>query len=170
MIFDRSAITVGRSILDFGLCDTKGVYQTTTKLRTRGWLIVSFLDPSDPNSIKTAGTLALWSDLPADKVTVLSVSLTDPKAEGAAVNFPGTTLWDFDGYVANIWGVNAVPTTFVVNSTGRVLARVNGHLEADLIAARALLGVEIKKAEDAAKAAAEAAAAATSPAPTPARA
>jgi hypothetical protein len=155
MIFDRSAITVGRTILDFGLCDTKGVYQTTTKLRTRGWLVVAFIDPVDSNSAKAAEALSGWSDLPQDKVTILTVSLADPKSpKVSGLSLPGIVVWDFDAYVAGIWGVNAVPTIFVANGAGKVLAKMHGFSAEELSGAKALLSVDIKNTEDAAQAAA----------------
>jgi peroxiredoxin len=162
MAFDRNAINTGRPMQDFGLCDLKGVYQHSTRLRSKGFLVVAFLRPSDPSSISVAKTLQEWTTV-SDKVTVVAVAVGERSEaetlfEQTGVTFP--VLWDFEAYTASTWAVSAAPAIFIVSGQGLVLGRVLGHDKAELDAARSLLVDEVAKAEAAAKAAAEAKAAA----------
>jgi len=175
MVFDRSAINVGRTIQDFGLGDLSGVYRNTAKLRAKGWLVIIFFDASDSKSSGTTGILKNWAaSLPSDKVSILGVGVgersdVEQYAKTYEVTFP--LVWDYDDYVSATWSVSALPTVYVTNAGGKVLSRIIGSNSAELGEAQALLESEIEKAVEAARIAAEKAAAdkaaaeAASPAP-----
>jgi len=162
MAFDRTAINKGKCMQDFGLCDLKGVYQHTTRLRSKGFLVVAFLNASDSGSDAVAKTLAEWTSV-SDKITVVAVAVgerEDAESLIARTEVKYTVLWDFEAYTASLWSVNAAPAVFIMNGQGLVLGRVLGSDAAELESARALLSEEVAKADAAAKAAAEAKAAA----------
>ena len=164
MVFDRNAVNVGRTILDFGLGDLKGAYQNTGRLRSKGWLVAVFVEVGDYSSIQAIDTLQSWiSELPADKVSVIAIAGGEREdlekfAEARNITFP--VLWDYNDYVATIWSIADIPTLFVTDAAGKVLVRLAGADAAKYAEAKAMLEGEIKKAEEAAKAAAEAKAAA----------
>lgn len=164
-MFDRSAITEGRLIQEFGLCDLKGVYQNTSKLRAKGWLVVLFFDAGDSFSTSVVKALQGWSgELPADKVAILGVGRGDSetlKTFAAEQNVTFPIVWDFDDYVGGLYGINAVPTLFVTDARGKVLARIVGDNAGARETAKAVI-------VDALRAAAEAAAKAAEAAPPPA--
>ncbi|HEY3330972.1 MAG TPA: redoxin domain-containing protein [Capsulimonadaceae bacterium] len=173
-MFDRSAITEGRTIQEFGLCDVKGVYQNTAKLRAKGWLAVLFFDPSDAYSASVAAQLQEWATtLPGDKLSVVGVGRGERAdlvkfAADKALTY--TVLWDLEDYTLGLWGVTALPTLFVTNAQGSVLAKIAGDDKPAIAAAKAVLEVGIQKAAEAAaaaKAAEEAAKAAAAAAPPP---
>ena len=162
MAFDRNAIAIGRRIQDFGLCDLKGAYQHSTRLRGKGFLVVAFVNPLESNSVAVVKRLQDWLAL-SDKVgvVVLTVGERDDAAkmiESTGVTYP--VLWDFEAYTAMTWAVTAAPTIFIVNGQGLVLGRVLGNDKDELEAAKTMLLEEVRKLEEAAKAAADAAAAA----------
>lgn len=167
-MFDRSAITEGRNIQDFGLCDLSGVYQTTTKLRGKGWLIVSFFTPDDRNSIAVLDKLTEWAaSLPGDKVSILGVLDGDHAAVQGFKNRPAPPfpiVCDFESYWTVNWGLESLPTTFITDAGGRVLDRIVGSDMPALEEAKSQLESLIARAAEAAKAAAAAAAAAPTPA------
>ena len=169
MIFDRSAITRGRRIQDFGLCDTDGVYQTSTKLRAKGWLVVTFFSPDEAPSARTVDKIQEWAgSLPTDKVSIVGVyrgekSAIGPFAQEHGVTFP--LLWDLEDYNIGLWGLTSLPTTFVVDAAGAVAARIVGDNTAELNAAGTALDEAIKRAAEAAQAAEAATAAAAAPPP-----
>jgi hypothetical protein len=167
MVFDRNAISTGRRIQDFGLCDLAGVYQNTAKMRAKGFLVVAFLKPLDGYSIDVAKELQEWSTM-SDKLAVAAVTLgervdAEELSEVAGVTYP--ILWDYDTYLAPLWSVTAAPTIFITDAQGMVIARVVGANKAELAEARAVLSEAVRKVEEAARAAAEAAAAAAQAAP-----
>ncbi|MDR3707718.1 MAG: TlpA disulfide reductase family protein [Capsulimonadaceae bacterium] len=176
-MFDRSAITPGRTIQEFGLCDLKGVYQNTTRLRSKGWLVVFFFKVDDEYSASVAATLGGWAaELPADRVSLLGVASGDRTAltnAAASLDIKFPVVWDPEDYVAGTWGINALPAVFVSDARGKVLARIAGDDQPALEAAKSSLSESVRKAiEAAAKAAEEAAkaaapAAVTPPAPAP---
>ena len=170
-MFDRSAITEGRSIQDFGLCDLNGVYQLTAKLRAKGWMVVTFFTPDDAFSTSVLNTLQEWtSSLPADKVSILGVLEGNRDAleafkKSVTATFP--IVWDIADYWSANWGLSELPTTFVTDSGGRVLDRIVGADTDALSDARTQLSALIEKAA-AARAAADAAAASSAPSAQPA--
>jgi peroxiredoxin len=176
MVFDRSSITVGRTIQDFGLGDIAGVYRNTAKLRAKGWLVVAFFDASNDAAAGATKTLIGWSEsLPSDKVTILGVGIgerddVEKFAKTNNITFP--VVWDYEDYVSVTWSVNALPTIYITNVGGTVLARVTGNDIADLENARLTIEAEIAKAAEAARIAAEKAAAdaATAASSAPAKA
>jgi len=171
MVFDRSSINVGRTIQDFGLGDLSGVYRNTAKLRAKGWLIIVFFDASFSGYSNVIDALKMWnSSLPADKVTILGVGIGKREdlvqfAAANSVNFP--LVWDYDDYVAATWSVSALPTIYLMDAGGRVLARLTGANDADLAEAKAVIETGIAKAAE--KAAAEKAAADAAATPAVAR-
>jgi peroxiredoxin len=164
MVFDRNAITLGRTILDFGLGDLQGAYQNTARLRGKGWLLALFFSPSDPNSAQATNILQAWtSELPGDKVSLLGISIGErPQVEefAKAHNLTFPIVWDYEEYVATIWSITAIPTLFLTDIGGHVLAKIEGANAAKYDEAKSQLLEGIKKAEEAARAAAEAKAAA----------
>ncbi len=167
MVFDRSAINVGRRIQDFGLCDLTGIYQNSTKLRTKGYLVVGFLSSTDSSSAAVAKELESWKAI-SDKLSICALALGEREeaqnfAALTSVTFP--VLWDADNYTSQNWGVNEVPALFITDSQGIVMDKVIGNDIAPLKAAKDLLTEVIRKADEAAKAAADAAAAQAAAAP-----
>ncbi len=163
MVFDRSALSVGRRIQDIGLSDLKGVYQNTEKLRTKGWLVLAFLDSHTAGSAAMLEQLVQWTgDVGSDKVSFLGVVEGDRRdAESFAKQGNGTfpVVWDIDEYALAIYGLTGTPTTFITDSKGLILCKVVGSDREESAGAFAVLKAQIEKAEAAAKAAAEAAAA-----------
>lgn len=164
MVFDRNAVNVGRTILDFGLGDLKGTYQNTARLRSKGWLVALFFAVGDSSSIQAIDTLQSWtSELPQDKVSTIGIAggeREDIEKFVAARNSTFSVMWDYNDYVATIWSITDIPTLFVTDAAGKVLVRMAGADAARYADVKTLLQAEIKKAEEAAKAAAEAKAAA----------
>jgi peroxiredoxin len=163
MVFDRSSINVGRTIQDFGLGDLSGNYRNTAKLRVKGWLIIVFFDAANSSSAATTDILKAWTtSLPSDKVAMLGVGIGQRSDVEAFEkdHDPGFPLvWDYDEYVSATWSVSALPTVYVTNAGGKVLARVVGESAIDLESARSIVAAEIAKADEAARIAAEKAAA-----------
>jgi peroxiredoxin len=173
MVFDRSSINVGRTIQDFGLGDLTGVYRNTAKLRAKGWLVIYFFDATQADSAAVAETLKGWTtSLAADKVTILGVGLgtresVEEFAKAHGLEFP--VVWDYDEYVAATWSIVELPTFYVTNAGGKVLARITGADEAELTAAHILIADAIARAVEAARIAADKAAADAAAAPVPAK-
>jgi hypothetical protein len=162
MVFDRTAMSTGRSMQDFGLCDIKGIFQHTSRMRGKGFLVVAFLDAEANNSYDVSTTLNDWISQSPKIAAAAVVSGDRDKIEAFGVKseakFP--VLWDPDAYIAPIWAVNVVPTLFIMNDKGMVLGRVRGTNPGELSAAKELLLDEVRKSDEAAaaKAAADAAA------------
>jgi peroxiredoxin len=162
MVFDRNSINVGRTIQDFGLGDLTGVYRNTAKLRAKGWLIVAFFDASAKNTSTVIDTLKAWSTLLSpDKVTILGVGIGERSdveefAKSNELQFP--VVWDYNDYVAATWSVSALPSIYVTNTGGKVLARSVGGKAEELEAIHDLVAGEVVKAAEAARIAAEKAA------------
>lgn len=164
MVFDRNAVNVGRTILDFGLGDLKGTYQNTARLRSKGWLVALFFEVGDHGSIQAIDILQSWiAELPTDKVSIIGIAggeREDLEKFVAARNIAFPVMWDYNDYVATIWSIADIPTLFVTDAQGKVLVRTAGADASKYADVKALLQNEIEKAEQAAKAAAEAKAAA----------
>ena len=68
----------GRTVQDFGLCDTKGTYLYTAKLRTKGLLVVVFFSPDSLPSQRTLAAIQAWStDVPMAKWNAVAVAESD---------------------------------------------------------------------------------------------
>jgi hypothetical protein len=162
MVFDRTAISSGRTIQDFGLCDLKGVYQHTSRMRSKGFLAIAFIDSASPASIDIITALADWTSI-GPKVAGVVVAMGERADAESLASTTQTTLpilWDAENYLAPIWAITAVPTIFVVNDKGIVLGRVRGTDSAELLSAKEMIAEEVRKSDEAAAAAAAAKAAA----------
>ncbi len=153
-----------RSIQDFGLSDTKGVYQYTAKLRTKGLLVVVFFSLDSPPSVAALKTVQEWTnETPTQKWTAIGVAEGDRTALAEFADAQGLTnvsvVLDFELYQTRMWGVSHLPSIYLVSGkTGRVLQKIVGEDHAALDGMKKMLAAEVAKivaAEEAAKAAAE---------------
>jgi len=184
--YGGSATGAGRIVQDFGLCDLKGQYIYTAKVRAKGLLVVTFFAPGNAASSRVLQALdQLASEFEPTKWAYLVVSdgdrdsLTD-YSEGLSLA-KATVLIDHELYQTRTWGVSHVPSTFLIAGNGRTLARIVGDAPdqvalitdtlkaevAKILAAEAAAKAAAAKAEEEKKAA-EAAAAAAAPAAKPA--
>ncbi len=155
-----------RPIMDFGLSDTKGIYQYTAKLRAKGLLVVVFFSMDSPPSVKALETVQSWTaETPTQKWTALGVAEGDRPDLTQFAEAHGlsnvSVLLDFELYQTRMWGVSHLPSIYLVSGqTGRVLHKIVGDDEPALDGMRQMLASEVAKivaAEEAAKGAAEAA-------------
>ena len=155
-----------RPITDFGLSDTKGIYQYTAKLRTKGLLVVVFFSVDSPPSVKALETVQSWTaETPTQKWTALGVAEGDRPELAQFAEAHGlsnvSVLLDFELYQTRMWGVSHLPSVYLVDGkTGRVLHKIIGDDEPALGGMKQMLESEVGKlvaAEEAAKAAADAA-------------
>ena len=155
-----------RPIMDFGLSDTKGIYQYTAKLRAKGLLVVVFFSMDSPPSVKALETVQSWTaETPTQKWTALGVAEGDRPdlaqfAESHGLSNVSVVL-DFELYQTRLWGVSHLPSVYLVSGqTGRVLHKIVGDDEPALDGMKQMLRSEVGKlaaAEEAAKVAADAA-------------
>lgn len=155
-----------RPITDFGLSDTKGIYQYTAKLRAKGLLAVVFFSMDSPPSVKALETVQSWTaETPTQKWTALGVAEGDRPDLAQFAEAHGlsnvSVLLDFELYQTRMWGVSHLPSVYLVSGqTGRVLHKIIGDDEPALDGMRQMLKSEVSKivaAEEAAKVAADAA-------------
>ena len=160
----RTRRGTSRPIQDFGLCDTKGVYQYTAKLRAKGLLVVVFFSPDSPPSVEALKTVQAWTaETPTQKWTALGVAEGDRTEMAQFADAQGLTnisvVLDFELYQTRMWGVSHLPSVYLVSGkTGRVLHKIVGEDDAALEGMKKMLADEVAKivaAEEAAKAAAE---------------
>ena len=153
-----------RPIQDFGLSDTKGVYQYTAKLRVKGLLVVVFFSPDSPPSVKALETVQSWTaETATQKWTALGVAEGDRTALAEFAEAHGlsnvSVLLDFELYQTRMWGVSHLPSVYLISGkTGRVLHKIVGDDDAALDGMKAMLADEVGKivaAEEAAKEAAK---------------
>lgn len=147
---------------DFGLCDLKGAYQHTSRMRGKGFLAIAFLELGCSGNAEIVKVLSDWTTI-SPKVAAAIVMTGEREAveEFGAENETGVPiLWDPDSYIFPLWAVSVVPTVFIVNDKGVVLGRVRGADESELNAAKGLLAEEVRRSDEAAAAAAAAKAAA----------
>ena len=188
--YGANTMGTSRPIQDFGLSDTKGLYQYTAKLRAKGLLVVVFFSPDSAPSVEALKTVQSWTEaLPTQKWTALGVGEGDRTELAKFAEANGlanvSLLLDFELYQTRMWGVSHLPSVYLVSGkTGRVLQKVMGLESQALAAMQGLLTEEVgkivaaeaaakkaeeeKKAADAAAKAAEAAAAAKPSDTTPA--
>ena len=153
-----------RPIQDFGLSDTKGVYQYTAKLRVKGLLVVVFFSMDSPPSVEALKTVQGWTtETPTQKWTALGVGegerpelIQFAEAQGLS---NVSILLDYELYQTRMWGVSHLPSLYLVDGkTGRVLHKIVGEDTQALDGMKQMLADEVGKivaAEAAAKAAAE---------------
>jgi peroxiredoxin len=155
---------VGRTIQDIGLCDLKGEYTYTAKLRVKGLLVVAFFSPDSAPSVRALEAIQSWTqDVATQKWTPLAISEGDRGQLSEFTKSHGlsdiTVLVDYELYQTRAWGVSHLPSIYLISGkTGRVLAKVIGDRERDLKDVKAQLTSEIAKiteAEEAAKKAEE---------------
>ncbi len=155
-----------RPIMDFGLSDTKGIYQYTAKLRAKGLLVVVFFSMDSPPSVKALETVQSWAaETPTQKWTALGVAEGDRPDLAQFAESHGlsnvSVLLDFELYQTRMWGVSHLPSIYLVSGqTGRVLHKIVGDDKPALDGMKQMLASEVAKiiaAEEAAKVAAEAA-------------
>jgi peroxiredoxin len=153
-----------RPIQDFGLSDTKGVYQYTAKLRAKGLLVVVFFSPDAPPSVRALEAVQNWTtETPTQKWTALGVAEGDRPALAQFAETHGlsnvSVLLDFELYQTRMWGVSHLPSIYLVSGkTGRVLHKIVGDDVKALDGMKQMLADEVAKiiaAEEAAKKAAE---------------
>ncbi len=153
-----------RTITDFGLSDTKGVYQYTAKLRAKGLLVVIFFSLDSPPSVKALETVQSWTaETPTQKWTALGVAEGNRPDLAQFAEAHGlanvSVLLDFELYQTRLWGVSHLPSIYLVSGqTGRVLHKIVGDDEPALDGMKQMLASEVSKliaAEEAAKVAAE---------------
>ncbi len=184
--YGGSATGASRTIQDFGLCDLKGAYTYTARLRMKGLLTVTFFTPDSLPSMRALEALRRWTkEIPMDKWA--AIALTDGDRESLSTfasqsSLDGVTLLlDYEWYQTRAWGVSHLPTTFLIDGkTGRVLCKVMGDDAEELGALQAMLGDKVailvaadeaaRKAAEEKKAADAAAAAAAPPSAAPAKA
>ena len=152
-----------RPIQDFGLSDTKGVYQYTAKLRVKGLLVVVFFSPDFPPSVKALETVQAWTaETPTQKWTALGVAEGDRPALAQFAEAHGldnvSVVLDFELYQTRMWGVSHLPSIYLISGkTGRVLHKIVGDDVKALDGMKDMLADEVSKivaAEEAAKEAA----------------
>lgn len=153
-----------RLIQDFGLCDLKGVYQYTAKLRTKGLLVVVFFSTASEPSVRALEAVQAWaSDLPPQKWTALGVGEGDRTELSKFAEEHGlmnvSVVIDHELYQTRLWGVSHLPSIYLISSkTGRVLQKVLGMERDALAGMKQLLTEEVNKivaAEEAARKAEE---------------
>jgi len=153
-----------RPIQDFGLSDTKGVYQYTAKLRVKGLLVVVFFSMDSPPSVEALKTVQSWTtETPTQKWTAIGVGEGDRPELAEFAEAQGlsnvSVLLDYELYQTRMWGVSHLPSIYLVSGkTGRVLHKIVGEDDAALDGMKAMLADEVAKivaSEAAAKAAAD---------------
>ena len=173
----------GRIVSDFGLCDIKGGYIYTAKLRPKGLLVVAFFSPDTAASVNVLKAVQEWTgEIEASKWSALGVATGDREELKKFADANGidkvSLLVDYDFYQTRSWGISHIPSLYIISGkTGRILDRVVGDKPSELQSAKELLSGEVsailaaeaaaRKAEEekkAAEAAAKAAEAAAKPA------
>ncbi len=163
-VYGVSTAGVGRTVQDIGLCDLKGEYVYTAKLRMKGLLTVIFFSPDSAPSVRAVEAVQGWTrDLPTQKWTGLAITEGDRdqlRSFAAERGFDGLTLLvDHELYQTRSWGVSHLPSVYLISGkTGRVLMKVIGDRENDLAAVKQRLSDEVAQivaAEAAAKKAEE---------------
>ncbi|MEO7718378.1 MAG: hypothetical protein ABIY70_19425 [Capsulimonas sp.] len=173
----------GKIVSDFGLCDIKGGYIYTAKLRPKGLLAVVFFSPETAASVNVLKTVQSWTgEIEASKWSALGVATGDREAIKQFADANGidkvSLLVDYDFYQTRSWGISHIPSLYIISGkTGRILDRIVGDSPAELQAAKEVLSREVstilaaeeaaRKADEekkAAEAAAKAAEAAAKPA------
>ena len=162
--YGANTARTSRPIQDFGLSDTKGVYQYTAKLRAKGLLVVVFFSPDSPPSVEALKTVQAWTtETPTQKWTAIGVAEGDRTEMAQFADAQGlsniSVVLDFELYQTRMWGVSHLPSVYLVSGkTGRVLQKILGEDAAALNGMKQMLADEVAKivaAEEAAKAAAE---------------
>jgi hypothetical protein len=161
--YGATSVGAGRTIQDFGLCDIKGAYTYTTKVRAKGMLVATFLTPDAAGAGRAAETVQAWTtEVPMDKWSAIAVASGDRDAVVSFAEQHGlanvSTLVDHGAYQTRVWGISRLPVTFLIaGKTGQILGRVVGDDAGELAQMKEMLTVEIAKvlaAEEAAKEAA----------------
>ena len=162
--YGANTARTARPIQDFGLSDTKGIYQYTAKLRMKGLLVVVFFSSASAPSVRALETVQGWTaELPTQKWTALGVGEGDRTelaqfAEQHGLSAVSLVL-DHELYQTRLWGVSHLPSIYLVSGkTGRVLHKILGLDEAALAGMKQMLHEEVGKivaAEEAAKKAEE---------------
>ncbi len=162
--YGANTMGTARPIQDFGLCDTKGIYQYTAKLRGKGLLVVVFFSPDSAPSVRALEAVQSWTaETPTQKWTALGVAEGDRMEMAKFAEEHGLTgvsvLLDHELYQTRLWGVSHLPSLYLVSGkTGRVLHKILGWDEAALAGMKQMLQGEVSKivaAEEAAKKAEE---------------
>jgi len=116
---------------DILLTDTKDQPRSTAQARKSGMVLLVFFDPEDASCGDALQTLQRLADAYGDsgKLTVWGVSQGDKSSAEAfaarsSVSFP--LLLDRENWHSMIYGVSIVPTVFLADSSGVVLAKMVG--------------------------------------------
>lgn len=162
-IYGAETAGVGRTVQDFGLCNLKGEYVYTTRLRAKGLLVVIFFSPISAPSLRAVQAVQSWvNDLPMQKWSAVAVTEGNRDQLAELAQAQGwksvTTVVDYELYQTRAWGVSHLPSVYLISGkTGRVLMKVIGDREGDLEGVRQRLADEVAQivaAEEAAAAAA----------------
>ena len=162
--YGGSSTGAGKIVPDFGLCDIKGGYVYTAKLRPKGLLVVAFFSPDTAASANVLKTVQGWTgEIEASKWSAVGVATGDREAIKQFADANGldkiSLLVDYDFYQTRSWGISHIPSLYVISGkTGRILERIVGDSPAELQSAKDLLSGEVSKilaAEAAAKQAEE---------------
>lgn len=118
-------ILVGHGAPDFSLKSLEGKEYSLKKLLERGPVLVSFFKVSCPVCQFTFPFLErLYKRYGSEEVTFLGISQDSPKASKEFADEYGVTfpvLLDVEGYPAsNAYGLTNVPTTFLIDTDGKV--------------------------------------------------
>ncbi|BDI32349.1 hypothetical protein CCAX7_44000 [Capsulimonas corticalis] len=162
--YGGSSTGAGKIVSDFGLCDIKGGYIYTAKLRPKGLLAVVFFSPETAASVNVLKAVQEWTgEIEASKWSAVGVATGDREAIKQFAETNGidkvSLLVDYDFYQTRSWGISHIPSLYIISGkTGRVLERIVGDSPAELKSAKDLLSGEVSKilaAEAAAKQAEE---------------
>lgn len=160
--YGGSATGAGRIVQDFGLCNLQGQFTYTAKTRAKGLLVVTFFAPENAASANVLKAIEGWaSELDTAKWTPIAVSEGDRdslQAYSDSLELKKITLLiDHELYQTRTWGVSHIPSTFLIASNGRTLARIVGDAPDQLALVKDTLFAEVQKILDAEAAAKEAA-------------
>lgn len=136
--YGGSSIGAGGTVLDFGLSDLTGNYTHTSKLRTKGILIVSFFDMNSPVTQSFLQfTKQKLEQIASNKLAAIFVTDGDRTNLASRVKDEGISetlvLIDHNFYQARQWGINNLPSTYLIDGkTGQVVERIVGANQDEL--------------------------------------
>lgn len=136
-----AVVSAGRDSLlgsrapDFTLRDTKGNYVSLTALRGKVVVLNFWATWCPPCKLEMPGLNRLHNDYIARGLEVIAIS-TDSSDKGIR-NYTGELqlnlriVRDTDGRISKLYRVYSLPTTFVIDQSGRVVLRYMGEQDWD---------------------------------------
>ena len=127
----------GEKAPDFTLEDLRGQRITLSDALAEGPVILDFWATWCRPCKKALPALQALADEYDDKVTVLTVSIDDPRSRsriGSTIRALGLklpVLLDGDKTVASLYRVTSVPSTFLIASDGAIAGVHNGYRDGD---------------------------------------